>query len=190
MEAAQRYNLMPAIDRWVVLNTMMALGGDGLPLESGRRCTINLSGQTLSDSQFLEYVVECMDECNVLPERICFEVKESSVITNMSQAQRFIAVLHSMGCQFALDNFGTGLGSFANLKNLKMDYLKIDGEFIQNITNDTINQAMVTAIVKLAKSLEIQVIAEKVESKDALDTLRYIGVDFVQGYYMGEPAPI
>ncbi len=190
MQAAQRYNLMPAIDRWVVLNTLTALGGDALPLEPGRRCTINLSGQTLSDGQFLEYVVECMDECNVLPERICFEVKESSVITNMSQAQRFIAVLHSMGCQFALDNFGTGLGSFTNLKNLKMDYLKIDGEFSQNITNDKINQAMVTAIVKLAKSLEIQVIAEKVDSKDSLDTLRYIGVDFVQGFYMGEPAPI
>ncbi|MFK8031807.1 MAG: EAL domain-containing protein [Gammaproteobacteria bacterium] len=190
MEAAQRYNLMPKIDRWVVLNTMTALGSASLPLEPGARCTINLSGQTLSDSRFLEFVVECMDECNVLPESICFEVKESSVITNMSQAQRFIAVLHSMGCQFALDNFGTGLGSFTNLKNLKMDYLKIDGEFSQNISQDTINQAMVTAIVKLAKSLDISVIAEKVDAKDSLDTLRYIGVDFAQGYYLGEPAPI
>ncbi|MEM7082284.1 MAG: EAL domain-containing protein [Pseudomonadota bacterium] len=190
LEAAHRYNLMPAIDRWVVLNTLTALGSEGLPLESGSRCTINLSGQTLSDNQFLEFVVECMDECGVLPEMLCFEVKESSVITNMSQAQRFIAVLHSMGCQFALDNFGTGLGSFANLKNLKMDYLKIDGEFSRNIAHDKINQAMVTAIVKLARSLDIQVIAEKVDSKDSLDTLRYIGVDFAQGYYMGEPAPI
>ncbi|NNF17893.1 MAG: EAL domain-containing protein [Gammaproteobacteria bacterium] len=190
LKAAQRYHLLTAIDRWVVRNVLTALGTEALRLEAGKRCAINLSGQTLGDSQFLEYVVECLDESGVAPELICFELAESSVITNMSHAQRFVAVLHSMGCQFALDDFGSGLGSFSNLRNLKMDYLKIDGGFNRGIANDKVNQAMVTAIVKLARSLDIMVIAEQVDSKASLDTLRYIGVDFVQGYYTGEPAPV
>lgn len=190
MEAAQRYHLMPAVDRWVVSNTLKAMGSEAIAMAPQSRCTINLSGQTLADAGFLEFVVECLDESGVSPTSICFEIKESSVITNMSQAQRFVAVLHGMGAEFALDDFGSGMGSFSNLKNLQLDYIKIDGEFCQNIATDKINQAMVSAIVKLARSLDIKVIAEEVDNKATLDTLRYIGVDYVQGFYMGKPAPI
>jgi Amt family ammonium transporter len=99
-------------------------------------------------------------------------------------------VLHGMGCQFALDDFGRGLSSFANLKNLSLDYLKIDGYFIRNLASDTVNQAMVTAMIKLARSLNFRVIAEQVEDTSALESVRRMGVDFVQGYQVGRPQPL
>jgi EAL domain-containing protein (putative c-di-GMP-specific phosphodiesterase class I) len=126
----------------------------------------------------------------VAPERLCFEVTENSVITNIEHARRFIGVLHGMGCRFALDDFGRGLSSFANLKNLSLDYLKIDGYFIRNLASDSVNQAMVTAMIKLARSLNFQVIAEQVEDLGALDSARRMGFDFVQGYQVGRPQPL
>jgi Amt family ammonium transporter len=117
-------------------------------------------------------------------------VTENSVITNIDHARRFIGVLHGMGCQFALDDFGRGLSSFANLKNLQLDYLKIDGYFIRNLASDSVNQAMVTAMIKLARSLNFQVIAEHVEDATALDSARRMGVDYLQGYQTGRPQPL
>jgi EAL domain-containing protein (putative c-di-GMP-specific phosphodiesterase class I) len=117
-------------------------------------------------------------------------VTENSVITNIEHARRFIGVLHGMGCSFALDDFGRGLSSFANLKHLALDYLKIDGYFIRNLASDNVNQAMVTAMIKLARSLNFQVIAEHVEDLSALDSARRMGVDFVQGYQVGRPQPL
>ena len=107
---------------------------------------------------------------------------ENSVITNIEHARRFIGVLHGMGCRFALDDFGKGLSSFANLTHLAIDYLKIDGSFIRNLGSDNVNQAMVNAMIKLARSIKFQVIAEQVEDMSALDAVRRMGVDFVQGY--------
>jgi diguanylate cyclase (GGDEF)-like protein len=190
MRAAERYRLMPHVDRWVVQTALTALARGAVRLAPDRSMCINLSGQTLGDAGFLEFVVECLDRTGVAPDRICFEVTETSVITNIEHARRFIGVLHGMGCRFALDDFGRGLSSFANLKNLPLDYLKIDGSFIRNLASDNVNQAMVTAMIKLARSLNFQVIAEQVEDLSALDSARRMGVDFVQGYQVGRPTPL
>jgi len=190
MQAAERYRLMPHVDRWVVQTALAALARGAVRLAPRRSLCINLSGQTLGDAGFLEFVVDCLDRTGVAPDRICFEVTETSVITNIDHARRFIGVLHGMGCRFALDDFGRGLSSFANLKNLSLDYLKIDGYFIRNLASDNVNQAMVTAMIKLARSLNFQVIAEQVEDLSSLDSARRMGVDYVQGYQVGRPQPL
>ncbi len=190
MGAAERYRLMPHVDRWVVQTSLAALARGAVKLQPGRSLCINLSGQTLGDAGFLEFVVECLDRTGVAPERICFEVTENSVITNIEHARRFIGVLHGMGCRFALDDFGRGLSSFANLRNLSLDYLKIDGSFTRNLASDNVNQAMVTAMIKLARSLDFKVVAEQIEDAGTLDSARRMGFDFVQGYQVGRPQPL
>jgi EAL domain-containing protein (putative c-di-GMP-specific phosphodiesterase class I) len=190
LRAAERYRIMVDVDRWVVQTAFAALGRGGLRLPEGRSLALNLSGQTLGDPQFLEFVVDCLDRTGVAPEQICFEVTENSVITNIDHARRFIGVLHGMGCRFALDDFGRGLSSFGNLKNLALDYLKIDGSFIRNLAADTVNQAMVAAMIKLARTLNFAVIAEQVEDTSALEAAKRMGVDFVQGFQLGRPQPL
>ena len=190
IRAAERYRLMPHVDRWVVQAVFAALGRGGLKLPPGRSVAINLAGQTLGDAEFLEFVVECFDHTGASPADICFEVTESSVVANLDHAQRFIAVLHGMGCEFALDNFGSGLSSFSTLKTLPMDYLKIDGSFIKNLAGDTVNQAMVAAMIDLSRSLNFRVVAEQVEDQWALDTVTGMGIDFVQGFIVGRPQPL
>jgi diguanylate cyclase (GGDEF)-like protein/PAS domain S-box-containing protein len=190
LRAAERYRLMSDVDRWVVQTSLTALGRGGIRLPANRSLAINLSGQTLGDPQFLEFVVDVVDRTGVSPNQLCFEVTENSVITNIEHAQRFIGVLHGMGCQFALDDFGRGLSSFGNLKNLSLDYLKIDGTFIRNLATDSVNQAMVAAMIKLARTLNFQVIAEQVEDAGALDSCKKMGVDFVQGFHLGRPQPL
>jgi diguanylate cyclase (GGDEF)-like protein/PAS domain S-box-containing protein len=187
LRAAERYRLMSDVDRWVVQAALTALGRGGIRLPPGRSLAINLSGQTLGDPQFLEYVVDVLDRTGVAPDQLCFEVTENSVITNIEHAERFIGVLHGMGCQFALDDFGRGLSSFGNLKNLSLDYLKIDGSFIRNLATDTVNQAMVAAMIKLARTLNFQIIAEQVEDAGALEAAKLMGVDFVQGFHLARP---
>ena len=190
LRAAERYRLMSDVDRWVVQASLTALSRGSIRLPANRSIAINLSGQTLGDPLFLEYVVDCLDRTGVLADQVCFEVTENSVITNIEHAQRFIGVLHGMGCQFALDDFGRGLSSFGNLKYLALDYLKIDGSFIRNLGADTVNQAMVAAMIKLARTLNFQVVAEQVEDDGALEAATRMGVDFVQGYHVGRPQPL
>ena len=187
VKAAERYRLMGLVDRWVVQTTLAALGRGAIPVPSNRSVAINISGQTLSDVQFLEFVVECLDSTGVNPAQVCFEITESAVVAALDHARRFVGVLHGMGCQFALDDFGSGVGSFSNLKNLPMDYLKIDGSFMRNLERDSVNQAMVTAMIKLARTLNFKVIAEQIEDVATLDTARRMGVDYVQGYAVGKP---
>jgi diguanylate cyclase (GGDEF)-like protein/PAS domain S-box-containing protein len=190
MRAAERYRLMGLVDRWVVQTTLAALGRGALQVQPDRSVAINISGQTLGDVQFLEFVVECLDSTGVAPAQVCFEITESAVVANLEHARRFVGVLHGMGCQFALDDFGSGVGSFSNLKNLPLDYLKIDGSFIRNLARDTVNQAMVTAMIKLARTLNFKVIAEQVEDSDAVEAARRMGVDYLQGYAIGRPQPL
>jgi EAL domain-containing protein (putative c-di-GMP-specific phosphodiesterase class I) len=190
VRAAERYRLMGLVDRWVVQTTLAALGRGAIPIPATRSVAINVSGQTLGDTQFLEFVVECLDSTGVSPAQVCFEITESAVVANMDHARRFVGVLHGMGCKFALDDFGSGVGSFSNLKNLPMDYLKIDGSFMRNLSKDSVNQAMVTAMIKLARTLNFKVIAEQVEDAAALEAARRIGVDYVQGYAIGKPVPM
>src|SRR6202163_43488 len=190
VRAAERYRLMGLVDRWVVQTTLAALGRGALAVHAKRSVAINISGQTLGDVQFLEFVVECLDSTGVTPGQVCFEITETAVVANLDHARRFVGVLHGMGCQFALDNFGSGVGSFSNLKNLPMDFLKIDGSFMRNLARDSVNQAMVTAMIKLARSLHFKVIAEQVEDDAAVDAARRMGVDFLQGYAIGKPEPL
>jgi diguanylate cyclase (GGDEF)-like protein len=190
MQAAERYHLMASIDRWVVQATLTAIASGSMRLPEGRSCGINLSGQTMGDEYFLEFVVDALDHSGVLPSQLCFEVPESAVVGNLEYARRFINVLHGMGCYFALDDFGSGIGSFANLKQLSIDYLKIDGAYIRNIAEDGINHAMVTAMIKLARTLDFRIVAEEVEDSDSLEAVRHLGVDFVQGYVVERPRPL
>jgi diguanylate cyclase (GGDEF)-like protein/PAS domain S-box-containing protein len=190
IRAAERYRLMPHVDRWVVQAVLAALGRGGLKLPPGRSVAINVAGQTLGDAEFLEFVVECFDHTGANPGDICFEVTEASVVANLEHAQRFLGVLHGMGCEFALDNFGRGLSSFSTLKTLPMDYLKIDGSFIKNLAGDPVNQAMVAAMIELSRSLNFRVVAEHVEDQWALDTVTGMGIDFVQGFMVGRPQPL
>ena len=190
MASAERYQLMPEIDRWVVRTTLTALGAHQLRLPDNRSVSINLSGQTLGDAAFLEYVVDCLDTSGVAPSRVCFEVTESALIANLTTAQRFIEVLHGMGAEFALDDFGSGLGAFSKLKHLPVDYLKIDGSFTHGLAIDPVNQEMVAAMVKLAETLGFQTIAEEVEEQTDFDAVRAMGVDFVQGHVIERPVPL
>jgi diguanylate cyclase (GGDEF)-like protein/PAS domain S-box-containing protein len=190
IRAAERYRLMPLIDRWVVQTVLSALGRGGLKLPPDRSVAINIAGQTLGDSDFLEFVVDCFDHTGANPADICFEVTETSVVANLDHARRFIAVLHGMGCEFALDDFGSGLSSFSTLRTLPMDYLKIDGSFINNLAGDVVSQAMVAAMIELSRSLNFRVVAEQVEDQLSLDTVTRMGIDFVQGFVVGRPQPL
>ena len=190
LQAAERYRLMGLIDRQIVQTTFDALGRGAIALPPKRSIGINISGQTLADAQFLEFVVDCFDATGANPAQVCFEIAESAVIANLEHARRFIGVLHGMGCRFALDDFGSGMGSFSNLRLLAVDFLKIDGSFMRNLARDTVNQAMVTAMIKLARTLNFKVIAEQVEDEASVDAARAIGVDYLQGYALGRPVPL
>ncbi len=190
LASAERYQLMSHIDRWVVRASLTALAGGAPHLPIGRTCNINLSAQTLGDDDFLEFIVDVLDHTGVSPERICFEARESAVVSQLDHAQRFINVLHGIGCKFALDNFGSGIGSFSNLKNLSLDYVKIDGTYTRNLEEDSVNREMVAAMVKLARSLDFQIVAEQVEDQESFETLRALGVDFVQGFVIEKPRPL
>ncbi|MEX1993885.1 MAG: EAL domain-containing protein [Steroidobacteraceae bacterium] len=188
--AAERYRLMSLIDRWVLSSALAALAAGAIRIPAGRSLSINVSAQTLADPSYLEFVVEELDRTGVSPPQICFEVAETSVIGNLEQSRRFIDVLHGMGCQFALDDFGTDLGGFSNLKQLPMDYLKLSGSFMRDLGRDSVNQAMVSAVVGMARTLNFRLIAEHIEDLPALEAARAMGIDFVQGYAIGRPRPL
>jgi diguanylate cyclase (GGDEF)-like protein/PAS domain S-box-containing protein len=186
--AAERYRLMASVDRWVVQTTFTALSRNAFQLAADRSVAINISGQTLDDPQFLEFVVEMLDRTGIAPDQVCFEITESAVIGSMEAARRFVGVLHGMGCKFTIDDFGSGVASFSSLKNLPLDYLKLDGSFMRNLSKDSVSQTMVTAMIKLARTLNFKIIAEQVEDSAALDAARKMGVDFVQGFVIARPA--
>jgi len=188
LRPAERYQMMPQIDRWVVNATLAAISGGEIKLPANRSCAINLSGQTLGDESFLGFVVDALDRSGVSPSSICFEVTEGAILSKVQQAQRFIEVLHGIGCEFSLDDFGSGLGSFSSLKHLPIDYLKIDGTYTRNLQTDLVNQEMVSAMIKLARTMEFQIVAEQVEQQEDFDWLREVGVDFVQGRFIEAPS--
>ncbi len=187
LRPAERYQLMPQIDRWVVNSALAAIASGEIRLSKGRSCAINLSAQTLGDESFLSFVVESLDHTGVSPSSICFEVTEKAILANVQYAQRFIEVLHGIGCEFSLDDFGSGMGSFSSLKHLPIDYLKIDGSYTRNLVSDQINREMVEAMIKLARTMEFRIVAEQVEHQEDFDWLRDSGVDFVQGRFIEPP---
>ena len=191
MPAAERYALAPAIDRWVVSN-FLAWVGDYCRRHPDvtSNYSINLSAASLGEESFLEFILDTLDRHGVPPQCICFEITETSAIANLSRAVIFMQRLKAIGCYFALDDFGSGLSSFAYLKNLPVDFLKIDGAFVKDIDTDPIARAMVASINTIGHEMGLKTVAEFVESQAILDCLRAIGVDFTQGYFLGRPQPL
>lgn len=190
MPAAERYGLATRLDQWVVETAFDWLNRNPENIKILFLCFINLSGCTLADDSFLEYVIERFRETNVPPDRICFEITETAAITNLTSAMNFIHVLKGVGCQFSLDDFGSGLSSLTYLKNFPVDYLKIDGAFVKDIANDPLDFAMVKAINDIGHVMGKKTIAEFAESDIIIKKLREIGVDFYQGFGAGKPQPI
>jgi diguanylate cyclase (GGDEF)-like protein/PAS domain S-box-containing protein len=184
--AAERYNLMPKIDRWVIKTLFAALAKK----EQGDRVyTINLSSASLYDEQFIEFLREQLSNYNISPRSICFELSENVAINHLSQLKSAIEAFKQLGCRFALDNFGRGISSFAYLKNLSVDYLKIDGELIKDIVDDATDLALTEAINHIGQMMGMQTIAEYVENDEILSKLKAIGVDYAQGYGIAKPRP-
>jgi len=190
LPAAERYGLANKLDRWVVREALGWLRDHPEQLRQLRIFSINLSGQSIGDKDFLGYVTDCLSETEVPPDSICFEITETSAIADLTGAVQFIRSLKEKGCRFALDDFGSGLSSFANLKSLDVDYLKIDGFFVKDIARDSISHAMVRSINDIGHVLGKRTIAEFVENELVLAKLREIGVDFVQGFHLGAPRPL
>lgn len=190
LPAAERYGLVLRLDRWVVrtaIEWLCDLQDRGLELPS---CSINLSGHSLCDEHFLFEVMGLLEASELPGERICFEITETAAIANLARATVFIQTLKGRGCSFALDDFGSGLSSFGYLKQLPVDYLKIDGMFVRDVLEDPIDQSMVRSINEIGHVLGKKTIAEFVESNRVHGLLHMIGVDFVQGYGIARPVPL
>ena len=217
--AAERYNLMHAVDRWVIRTLFSNLsktftanllvqnpGGDSDKIISLPACcslsnsqssfgqypslyAVNLSGDSINEEKFIEFIQEQFSIHQIPPEIICFEITETVAIANLSKAASLIWKLKELGCQFALDDFGSGMSSFAYLKNLPVDYIKIDGNFIKNVADNPIDIVMVEAITKIAHVMGIKTIAEYVDNQKVIDKLKELGVDYAQGYFLGKPQP-
>jgi diguanylate cyclase (GGDEF)-like protein/PAS domain S-box-containing protein len=193
MPAAERYGLMPEIDRWVIHEVFKFIrrNNPADPVKDANRVfAINLSGDSINDVTLLDYILEQKNKYNISLTNICFEITETVAISNLSKASLFINELKKYGCQFALDDFGSGLSSFAYLKNLPVNYLKIDGSFVKEISRDEIDRTMVESIQHIGKVMRLKSIAEHVEDEKTLAVLKEIGVDYAQGYYLGRPEAV
>lgn len=188
---AERFNLMPLLDRWVIDSTFSTLSENGFAQHSGEgMVSINLSGQSLADEGLITYIDKKLDEYQLASECICFEITETAAIGNIKSAHDVIVSLKTKGYKFSLDDFGTGLSSFSYLKDLPVDYLKIDGSFVRLILEDRISHAMVASINNIGHVIGLKTIAEYVENNDIKNQLQLIGVDYAQGYSICMPTPL
>jgi diguanylate cyclase (GGDEF)-like protein len=189
--AAERYGIMPSVDRWVVNAVIEYLAGQ----QAGRKGRqgvyfVNLSGASLSDSGFFEFIKETISRHHLQPGLLCFEITETAAIANLNKAVGFIKEIRRLGCRFALDDFGSGLSSFSYLKEIPVDYLKIDGSFVRDMVHNPMNHAIVKAINEIGHVAGLYTIAEYVEDSSTLDELRGIGVDLAQGYGISKPQAV
>ncbi len=187
--AAERYGLMSSLDRWMIKTSFHSYN-DIFGKDSGVQIAINLSGNSLNDDTLLDFIKSEINNTQIDPASVCFEITETAAISNLDQVSQLILELKRIGCRFALDDFGSGLSSFAYLKNLPVDYLKIDGSFVHDMIDDTIDHAMVEAINQVGHIMGIGTIAECAESDEVVEMLRQLGVDYAQGFAMGSPVPI
>ncbi len=188
--AAERYGLMPSVDRWVVKSAFRHMANARAAGFTDLMFSINLSGLTMGDARFECFLEEQLERFDIPPAQICFEITESAAISDLGQAVHFIKTINARGCLFSLDDFGTGMSSFAYLKTLGVDFLKIDGEFVRNMVEDKVDAAMVDAINRIGHVMGIRTIAEFVESADIRAQLDLLGVDFAQGYGIHSPIPL
>lgn len=186
--AAERYGSIINIDRWVVTTVIQQY--EHLFPDSSPVVSINLSGASLSDERFLNYVHELILESDIDPNKVCFEITETSAITFIDHAISFIHELKAMGVSFALDDFGSGVASFAYLRKLPVDYLKIDGSLVRSIADEPYDLAVVEMITRLAHLMDMQTIAEYVETPEITSLLQSLGVDYLQGYAIDRPAAL
>jgi diguanylate cyclase (GGDEF)-like protein/PAS domain S-box-containing protein len=186
LPAAERYSIMPEIDRWVIHNAFNTIANTNTENEIHN---INLSGKSFNETGFLEFIINEFRVSGISPTCICFEITETAAISSLAAASDFISALREQGCAFALDDFGSGLSSFSYLKELPVDYLKIDGSFVRDMLNDPVDQAMVRSIVQVGQVMKIKTIAEFVESDEICQQLRLIDVDYAQGYAVEHPKP-
>ncbi len=185
--AAERYNVMPSIDRWVVRQALDRLVHRVASGVKPYTIAVNLSGTSLNDERFLEYLIAELSAHDLAPGAMCFEITETAAIANLGNVVYFMRELKTRGCHFALDDFGSGLSSFMYLKTLPVDYLKIDGQFIENVTRDPVDRSMVEAISQVGRAMGIQTIAERVESAEVLAEFGRLGIGFAQGFHIAEP---
>jgi len=190
--AAERYSLMPAIDRWVVREVISrhAVQQRHAPVVERPIFAVNISGSSLADERLAEFVCGLLAEYGVPADMLCFEISETAAIANLSRAAQFIQTLKQEGCLFALDNFGSGMSSFAYLKQLPVDFLKIDGSFIRTMVEDRLARAMAEAINRVAHVMAIETVAECAESAPTLALLQELGVNHAQGYALARPQPL
>ncbi len=188
--AAERYNLMPSLDRWVISHTLETLAYRGEEGSEPYTLAINLSGTTLNDARFLDFLLDELTAAAVPPGALCFEITETAAIANLGQVVGFMRALKARGCRFSLDDFGTGLSSLTYLKNLPVDYVKIDGQFVRNVTRDPADECVVESIARMAKAFKIQAIAERVESREVMRRLGELGVSFAQGFFIAVPQSV
>ncbi|WDE05787.1 EAL domain-containing protein [Thalassomonas viridans] len=189
--AAERFGLMPKIDQWVISRVFKLIANERQRLiGQDYRFAINLSASTLSDKETLIFINDQLELFDIPSGMISFEITETAAISNLSSARHFISKLQRSGCRLSLDDFGSGLSSFAYLKNLPVDFLKIDGLFVKNMANDAIDKAMVKSINEIGHVMELKTIAEFVENEDIISCLKEIGVDYAQGYGIAPPQPL
>lgn len=189
--AAERYQLMPQVDRWVVSKTLASLSAHpDVIRDAGAVFSVNLSGQSLSDDDILEFIEQEIEVAGLPATSLGFEVTESAAVSNLAKAQQFIIALREHGCSIALDDFGAGLSSFAYLKNFAVDILKIDGGFIRDISDNRISESMVAAITQVAKVMELETVAEYVENEKTRKLVAKLGVHYAQGHAIGKPMPL
>jgi diguanylate cyclase (GGDEF)-like protein len=188
---AERYSLMPELDRWVLSSALKQLGA-GAPWELGEPMSwgINLSGQSLNDTGFLEFMSEQIRQSAMPENSVYFEITETAAVQNFHVCEDFMRAIQAAGCRFALDDFGSGLSSFAYLQRLPVDYLKIDGALVRNMQTNPVNQAMVAAVAEVGKVMGLKTIAEFVEDQLTLQLLQTMGVDYAQGYVVMKPVPL
>jgi diguanylate cyclase (GGDEF)-like protein len=190
ISAAERYNLMSKLDQWVVKNTLEKMAHiNRTEPQNTFTCSINLSGQSFCEEGFSSFIIEQINKSGIAPQHICFEITETAAVSNMAQTVEFIEKVKAIGCTFSLDDFGSGMSSFTYLKNLPVDYLKIDGYFVKTLLENEIDKAMVASIHQIGNVMGLKTVAEFVENDAILEEIKNMGIDYGQGYGIGKPEP-
>ena len=190
LPAAEQYNLASKIDRWVVDNLLSWAAANQHVWQQLALVSVNLSATSLQDKEFMTWLELRLMSEPLLVGRLCFEITETAAVSQVEQATALIELLKPLGCKLALDDFGSGFSSFAYLKELDVDFVKIDGQFVRHVCDNAKDKAIVNAICQLSRDMHFQTIAEFVENEDISELLANIGVDYAQGYAVSQPRPL